>query len=247
VCNRFSRDVEITDVWKRFQVEHIFEHGLNSNQALQKPSYNIAPDDFAVTVFAPEKSRCLNVMTFGLVPSWCYGQRISSRFMNARAETITDKEAFKDLLPRKRCLIPATGFYEWRAEDGRKQPYHFRFKDGRLFAFAGLWNTWRSSDPTANESYSFAIITTTPNELCASIHDRMPVILDEKAEKRWLDPDEKDPGKLVSLLKPLAADEMECFRVTPQMNNSRFNEKRCVERWDGRDSQPTIFSNSRGS
>jgi putative SOS response-associated peptidase YedK len=242
MCNRYSRDAEISDLWKRFQVEHVFDHGINSIPALQKPSYNIAPSDFGLTVFSPDKTRLLNVMNFGLVPSWFYGKKISSRFTNARAETITQKLAFKDLLPTRRCLIPATGFYEWRAEDGRKQPYHFRLKDGRFFAFAGLWNTWRSSDPTANESYSFAIITTTPNELCAPIHERMPVILDEEAEKQWLDPDEKDPGKLVSLLKPFAADQMESYQVTPQMGNSRFNDRRCVERWNGKNTQLTFLS-----
>src|ERR1041385_4544837 len=227
---------------KRFEAEGIFDHGINSILRLRDPAFNIAPQTHGMTVFAPEGTRTVHMMEFGLVPPWCYGKKITGRFTNTRAETINEKLAFKDLLPGKRCLIPATGFFEWKKEDGRKQPYHFRLRGSGLFAFAGLWDTWRSSDPTANESYSFAIVTTSPNELCATVHDRMPVILDAEAEKRWLDPDEKDPSKLRSLLRPFPADKMESYRVTPQMSYSSFNERRCIEPWDGKRAQLSIVS-----
>jgi putative SOS response-associated peptidase YedK len=240
MCNRYSRDAQIQAVWQRFQADGIFEHGPNSIPYLQKSDFNIAPQNYALTVFTPDNRRKINSMIFGLAPAWCYGKKITNRFMNARAETLTDKLAFKDLLSAKRCLIPATGFYEWKKEDGRKQPYHFRLKGGGLFAFAGLWDKWRSSDTTAAESYSFAIITTAPNELCATVHDRMPVILDEEAEKRWLDPDEHDTAKLLPLLKAYPADAMERYPVDPRMGYARFNDRRCVEPWEGKGGQLTF-------
>src|ERR1051326_7869373 len=242
MCNRYSRDADIHAVWERFHADRIFDHGVNSIPYLQKPEFNIAPQNFALTVFAPDDRRAINSMIFGLAPAWCYRKKITNRFTNARAETLTDKLASKDLLPAKRCLIPATGFYEWKKEDGRKQPYHFRLKGGGLFAFAGLWDTWRSSDPTASESYSFAIVTTSPNELCATVHDRMPGILDEEAEKRWLDPDEHDPAKLLPLLRPYPAGEMECYAVDPRMGYARLNDRRGVEPGNGRMPQLTLLS-----
>src|SRR5204863_3960643 len=131
----FSREVKIVDLWKRFQVERASDRGLDS-LPLQNADYNIAPQGLAAAIFAPERSRALHAMIFGLAPSWRSGKPIANRFTNARAETLTGKPAFKELLPVKRCLIPATGYFEWRRENGRNQPYHFRLQGGGPFAFA---------------------------------------------------------------------------------------------------------------
>ena len=248
MCNRYSRDVKLDVLLRRFAAQTWGERGgLNTMWQLYEPCYNIAPGSLAPAVFLKDGERRINIKEFGLVPGWCYGKRISSRFTNARAETITQKVAFKDLLASKRCLIPSSGYFDWKKEDGRKQPYHFRLKGGGVFGFAAVWEKWRCSDAAAAETYSFAIVTTSPNELCAMVHDRMPVILDEEAEKRWLDPDEKEPTRLLPLLRPFPAELMECYAVDPRMGYARFNDARCVEPWNVKPSQLTLLPNSRNN
>jgi putative SOS response-associated peptidase YedK len=140
--------------------------------------------------------------------------------INARAETLAEKPAFRTAYRRRRCLIPADGFYEWRKEsDGTKTPIYLRMKNGKLFGFAGLWETWR--DASGADVRSCTIITTRPNELVAKVHDRMPVIVPPEKYRQWLDPNEHAPADLDPLLVPCPAEQMESFPVSTRINNPR--------------------------
>jgi putative SOS response-associated peptidase YedK len=149
--------------------------------------------------------------------------------INARAETLGEKPAFRSALRRRRCLVPADGFYEWRKEaDGKtKTPMYIRLRDKAPFAFAGLWETWRSPDGTTVPSCT--LITTEANHLVKGIHDRMPVIIPREAYERWLDPKEKDPGELKDLLKPYPPEEMEAFPVAKTVNSPANETDECVK------------------
>jgi len=155
-------------------------------------------------------------MQWGLIPSWSKEPRVQFSTINARAETISKSPVFRGPFKSQRCLVPASGFYEWRQTGQGKQPYCIRLNDGELFAFAGLYDVWH--DPAGNELYSYTIITTTPNGLVAPIHNRMPVILHRDAEDVWLDK-ETDSARLMSLLSAYPADKMEAYPVSRAVND----------------------------
>jgi putative SOS response-associated peptidase YedK len=150
-------------------------------------------------------------MRWGLIPPWAKDASIASKLFNARAETVAEKASFRNAFRKRRCLVPATGFYEWRTEGKTKTPFRFVVDDGAPFAFAGLHETWR--DHAGETIQSYTLITTTPNELVAPIHNRMPVILTRDAEEIWLDPGFEDADYLQSLLVPYAADAMDMEQV----------------------------------
>jgi putative SOS response-associated peptidase YedK len=147
--------------------------------------------------------------------------------INAKAETATEKPMFRDAFRRRRCLVPADGFYEWRREDMRKQPVYICMKDREPFAFAGLWEHWENQDGQAIESCT--ILTTEPNDLLKPIHNRMPVILDPKDYDLWLDPDVRDAGKPSALLGPYPPEDMAAFPVSLRVNNPRNDDPECIE------------------
>ena len=175
----------------------------------------------------PSGSR-LSLYRWGLVPSWATDSSIGDRMINARAESVATKPSFRGPLRRGRCLVLADGFYEWQLQAGRKTktPIYVRLKSGRPFAFAGLWDTWRSPEGTAISSC--AIITTVANEILAPIHNRMPVILDRSAHATWLDVRESPTDRLTSLLCPYPGAEMEAYAVSPLVNNPRNDVPECV-------------------
>jgi putative SOS response-associated peptidase YedK len=167
------------------------------------------------------------MLQWGLIPSWADDPKIVNRMINARAESVATKPAFRNPFKSRRCLIPADGFYEWQKTGGKtKQPYHLGMADGRPFAFAGLWEHWRRGGEAID---SCTIITTEPNELAATVHDRMPVILPEDAYDRWLDPKLDDPDELQSLLVPFPAKRMKAWPVSTLVNNPRNETPECVE------------------
>ena len=168
-------------------------------------------------------------MQWGLVPSWAKEAALGSKMINARAETLNQKPSFRKSFERRRCLVPADGFYEWKrvGENKIKIPMRIVLKNRGAFAFAGLWDTWQK--PDGNELQTFTIITTQPNELMDPIHNRMPVILHEKDEDKWLDPDFKDTLKLSDLLAPYSADEMEAYEVLPLVNSPRNDSPGCLK------------------
>src|SRR5688500_11967104 len=182
------------------------------------PRYNIAPTQPVLVIPNNHPDR-FELFHWGLIPSWAKDTAIGNRMINARAETLAEKPSFRTALKRRRCLLPADGFYEWRKEpDGKtKTPIYIRLKSGEPFMFAGLWDEWHSPDGSVLPSC--AVITTRPNELMASIHDRMPVILSKDELRQWLDPAEQEPERLTALLKPFPAERMEAFPVSRTVNN----------------------------
>lgn len=178
-------------------------------------SNNIKPTQAAPVVVQRDGVDELSLMRWGLIPSWAKDPAIGARMFNARAETLAEKPSFKHAFRKKRCLVPATGFYEWKSEARGKVPYLFSLKDGSIFTFAGLYSTWRA--PDGEEVATYTIITTTPNEIVGQVHDRMPVILPRDAERLWLDETLDDPHALQSLLVPFDAAQMAMTPVTNRL------------------------------
>lgn len=177
------------------------------------PRYNIAPSQFVPVIVPANGGRAIHLQRFGLIPAWSKDGPPKFATINARGEDIEAKATYRRPFQRQRCLIPADGFYEWRTEGKAKIPLHIRLRDGGLFAFAGVYDVWR--EPSSDERVeSFSIVTTTPNDLLKTIHNRMPVILPAEAEDFWLDPDNRDIAGLKSLLRPYPAEEMEAYEVS---------------------------------
>jgi putative SOS response-associated peptidase YedK len=182
--------------------------------------YNVAPsqDVLAVVFDSAAQARRLQTVRWGLIPSWAKDAKIGFSLINAKAETCTDKPAFRDAFTSRRCIVPADAFYEWKPAGKQKQPYAILRKDRAPLAFAGLWERWQ--DKTSGEVVrSCTIITTKPNAVCAPIHDRMPVILDESAYARWLGEEPVDRVALLSMLKPCPPEAMEAYPVDAKVGS----------------------------
>jgi putative SOS response-associated peptidase YedK len=232
MCGRFVSASSPALIADRFAVDEVDE----SVGAEPAPDYNVAPRRSIMVVRQREDERVLSRLRWGLVPSWAKEPKIGDRQINARAETVASKPAYRHAFANKRCLIPADGFYEWKAGEAvegakpRKQPYFIHRRDGEPFAFAGLWEAWKVPD---DDEYGIAtpdgwlrtcvIVTTTPNAVLAPIHNRMPVILPESAWEQWLDPDEHDVEALTRLLVPAPPELFEAFPVSTRVNNTRNN------------------------
>jgi putative SOS response-associated peptidase YedK len=192
------------------------------------PRYNIAPSQ-PVAVIANNNPHKLEFFQWGLIPSWAKDPAIGQQMINARAETLAEKPSFKNAYRRRRCLVLADGFYEWRkeADTKTKTPMYIKLESGQPFALAGLWERWASAD--GDEILSCTIITTTPNELMAAIHNRMPVILPPEAYTLWLNPAERGPAELENLLRPFPANEMTAYPVSKLVNSPRNDSPACIE------------------
>jgi putative SOS response-associated peptidase YedK len=191
------------------------------------PHYNIAPTQ-AVPVIRQhpkEPVRQVSLLGWGLIPHWSKDQRIAASTINAKSETAATKPAFRDPLRFRRCLIPADGFYEWKTMEGSKQPFCFEVGDGELFAFAGIWDGWRDSEGQWIKTCS--ILTTTPNALTSTVHNRMPVILDSDSYDLWLDPGLQNVKAISELLKPYEAIPMRCYPVGSRVNNVQNDDEEC--------------------
>ena len=189
------------------------------------PRFNIAPTQPALAVLY-DGERHAEMLRWGLIPSWAKDSLMSSRLINARAETVAEKSAFIKPLRKKRCLVLADGFYEWRREAKRKVPMRIILKNGEPFAFAGLWDSWRS--PSGETVRSCTIITTGANEAIAAIHNWMPVILPRETESAWLDHSIEDPDIVGSLLAPISAQDMEAYPVSDHVNSPQTDDPSCV-------------------
>jgi putative SOS response-associated peptidase YedK len=197
-------------------------------EALLEPSYNVAPTNDVYAVLADGGVRRVDAFHWGLVPGWAKDPKVGSRMINARAETLASKNAYKPALKRRRCLIPVDGFYEWAKVPGakRKQPYFIQRPDGERYALAGLWEVWRGpkdaeGNRTGDPLRSCTIITTSPNDTMAQIHDRMPVILPPSAWDEWLDPDNDDIETLGKLLVPAPPGVTRLTPISTEVNNVR--------------------------
>jgi putative SOS response-associated peptidase YedK len=184
------------------------------------PRYNVAPTQDVVTIMCNGTAH-LDLLRWGLIPAWTKDASGGSGMINARAETLAERPSFKRLLRTRRCLVVADGFYEWKQEQGGKTPMYITLKDQEPLAFAGLWDSWQN--PEGRQVRTCTIITTEPNELVASIHNRMPVILSRQAIEQWLDPAQNDNQALLSLLKPYPADEMAARPVSRKVNNPKYD------------------------
>jgi putative SOS response-associated peptidase YedK len=189
------------------------------------PRYNVAPTQPIPVVRLAEGARQFALMRWGLLPSWVKDPRTFTLLINARAETVGEKPAFRNAMKRRRCLIPVDGFYEWRRDGARKQPFFIRRKDQAPFAFAGLWETW--TGPGGEEMDTAAIVTTQANETLQALHHRMPVIVPPEAFDLWLDGD-TDAGLAASLLVPAPNDQLELFAVSDAVNKVANDDPRNI-------------------
>lgn len=189
-------------------------------------SYNIAPTD-EVAVIINDNGYKAMTMQWGLIPSWAKDDAMGRAIINARAETLLEKPTFKHAIKRRRCLIPADGFYEWYDDGTGKKPYYIRLKSKEPFCFAGIYDTWRT--PTDALLITCAIITTTPNELIARIHNRMPVILHKEDYQRWLDAPPDDVETVMPLLAAYPADEMEMYEVSRMVNSPKNDTPQLIQ------------------
>jgi putative SOS response-associated peptidase YedK len=195
-------------------------------------SWNVAPTDpLPVVRFDPkERQRSLDVMRWGLIPYWAKDIKIGFSTINARAEEIDTKPAFREAFRQRRCLVPLDNFYEWAKTPTGKQPYAIALKGGGLMAMAGLWETWRSpGSPSGERIRSFTIATTTPNELCAKLHNRMPVVLKPEAWPAWLGEEPADLPHLKALLAPYPSEDMVCWPVSARVGNVKNNDPSLIE------------------
>jgi putative SOS response-associated peptidase YedK len=197
--------------------------GTEAPEALLEASYNVAPTDDVYAVLEDGTARHLDAFHWGLVPYWAKDAKIGSRMINARAESLTTSNAFKPAFQRRRCIVPVTGFYEWQKKSGQKakQPFFVQHPDGEPYALAGLWEVWKGADKDQEPLRSCTIITTTPNEPMAAIHDRMPVILPPEAWDTWLDRDNQDIELLGKLLVPASPRVITLRPVSTKVNSVR--------------------------
>ena len=190
-----------------------------------RPRFNIAPSQ-PVAVIANNADRQVELFRWGLIPAWAKDPQIGARLINARAETLAEKPAFRTALKRRRCLILADGFYEWKREGARKQPMYFQLDQGQPFAFAGLWESWAA--PGQPPLQSCAIITTRPNAVVAPVHDRMPAILPPEAYGAWLAAGELPAAQVLALLQPYAGP-MRAQAVSSLVNSPAHDSPECVQ------------------
>jgi putative SOS response-associated peptidase YedK len=227
MCGRYGRRADkqrIAD-WMQTHNTNVFDDSYFA------PSYNVAPQSYQPVVRLSEQhERELTVMRWGLVPFWSKDGKASFNTINAKAETVSTSPVFREAFKRRRCLVPADLFYEWQKLDAKtKQPYAIAMKDDSLFAFAGLWESWKDK-ATGNALETYTIMTTDPNELTEPIHNRMPVILKPSDYGRWLEPG--DPAQPpVDLLRPFEADRMKAWKVSARVGNVRNNDPQCAEAW----------------
>jgi putative SOS response-associated peptidase YedK len=215
MCGRFTLTTDIQTVAQTFNA--------SVSASLQTaPRYNVAPTQDVVSVMN-NSQRHLEMLRWGLIPSWAKEESVGSRMINARAETLAEKSSFKKLLHNRRCLIVADGFYEWAQQPGTKSktPMYITLKDHQPFAFAGLWDSWRT--PDGQQLRTCTIITTEPNELMATIHNRMPALLLPDALTSWLDPSVQDEQELRDLLRPYPTELMVARPVSRLVNNPKYD------------------------
>lgn len=219
MCGRFSLVTDPNQLVLRFELDDIpFEWQIR---------YNIAPGQLIPAIIEDRGKRRIGHLRWGLIPTWAQDQKIGGKMINARAETLHEKPAFRRLLERKRCIIPADGFYEWKQTGRSKQPMRIMMKSGEPFSFAGLYDTWTS--PDGEKVHTCIIITTSPNEVAATIHERMPVILRREDEQIWLNRELYDLKLLQSLMTPYEAEQMKAYAVPASVGSPKNDGPECIQ------------------
>ena len=209
MCGRFALASDDREMMSRFHL---------SATVQARATYNAVPGMFSPIILRKSPNKAI-LARWGLVPHWAKDHRIGYKMINARAEGIENKPSFRRAFRSQRCLVPTTGFYEWKSVEGEKVPFFIHLKDQSLFAFAGLWEEWK--DAEGRPLITFTIITTTPNDLVSPIHDRMPVILSNEDVETWLDPNVTEPERLLPLLDPYPQKTMEAYPVSTLVNSPR--------------------------
>ncbi|MGN7393818.1 SOS response-associated peptidase [Peribacillus frigoritolerans] len=220
MCGRFTLFTDIVEIKERFDIQGSFDEEYQF-------SYNIAPSQSVLSVINDGVRNRLGYLRWGLIPFWAKDEKAGYKMINARAETIADKASFRNAYKKKRCLIIADSFYEWKKTPERKIPMRIKLKNHAPFGMAGLWESWKS--PEGISIYSCSVITTVPNELMTSIHDRMPVILKPEDEKDWLNPSINDPSYLQQYLKSFDSEQMEAFEVSTDVNSTKNNTPNLIQ------------------
>jgi putative SOS response-associated peptidase YedK len=226
VCGRFTSTTPISELAGFFDAD--------TDRPDEAEKYNVAPTNDVTVVYQDEnEQRRLDLMFWGLVPSWAESPAIGSRLINARSETVAVKPSFRSAFRRRRCLIPVDGFYEWVQvpERKKKQPVYITSTDGNPLAFAGIWESWRSKDgsQSADELRSCSIITGPPNEMIAPLHDRMPMILSRDQWAPWLDPSNDRIDELHSMLRPAPEQLLQWWTVSTAVNNVRHGDASLIQ------------------
>ncbi|MBM6617859.1 SOS response-associated peptidase [Bacillus suaedaesalsae] len=223
MCGRFTLYADYRYLVDRFDIEAAIQEELYS------PNYNVAPSQSVISVINDGEMNRLGKMRWGLIPSFAKDEKIGYKMINARAETLTEKPSFRNAYKKRRCLVLADSIYEWKRLDAKtKQPMRIKLKSDDVFAMAGIWEHWKS--PTGDRIFSCSVITTTPNEVVADIHDRMPVILQREDEKNWLNPAISDTDYLNQLLQPFPAEFMEAYEVSSLVNSPRNNSPHLIQK-----------------
>ena len=218
MCGRFAQKSDPKRIAKQFGVSEV---------PAAEARYNVAPTQDLLCVREGGDGREMTFFKWGLVPSWAKDPSMGSRLINARSETVTEKPAFREAFKRRRCIVPADGFYEWQRQGGRRQPYFFRMRDEAPFGFAGLWDRWEGEDGRVLNSCT--ILTTEANEAVRPVHDRMPVILPPADYDLWLEQDVRKRDLLAELLRPYPASEMTSHPVSPAVNSPRSQGESLIE------------------
>lgn len=215
MCGRFGLTPQSEDLEQRFSATLTFDY---------EPRYNIAPEGSGIAAIQNESPDKINKLQWGLLPRWVDDSEEFPDLINARAETVAEKNSFKDAFRKHRCLIPASNFYEWTCQQGQRIPYAIGFEGEAIFAMAGLWETWFANGTVIT---SATILTTDANDVVGEIHDRMPVILEHEEEQHWLDAD--DSAELQAMLKPFPSERTTSYRVSTPVNNPANDGPRLVE------------------
>ena len=219
MCGRFSLVAPGEELAELFQLDEVPQ---------LQPRYNIAPTQpvAAVRMNPDTKRRELTHFHWGLIPFWAKDTNMAGRMINARAETAAEKPSFRAAFKYRRCIIPASGFYEWQKQNGQKQPHYIHHVDGRTLGFAGLWEHWQGAD--GSEIESCTILTTTPNEMMGQLHNRMPVILDPEDYGIWLQSDGQNLDELQHLLRPAPDEVLDAYPISTFVNRPQNEGPECV-------------------
>lgn len=219
MCGRFFLTTDADTLQQQFHVADV---------APVAPRYNIAPTQDVVAVCQNgDGYRHVKTFRWGLIPQWAKDLSAGAKMINARSETVADKPSFRQPIRYHRCLIPASGFFEWlRQADGSKQPFYIQRKDGELLAMAGIWDTWKESGQVIE---SCSILTTAANNLVAKLHDRMPVLLSPTEYDQWLDRNITDPQQLMGMYTPYPSEPLQATPISPLINNARHDGPDCLE------------------
>lgn len=218
MCGRYTLTVSLEEL--------LLHYSLNPERVpFHEPRFNISPSQMVMSIIHDGQANRMGELSWGFIPSWA--KEPKNRTINARAETLLEKPAFKIPFLRKRCIIPADSFYEWKTTGTGKQPMRIMLKSEGIFSLAGIYDTWTS--PDGHKISSVAIITTEPNEVVAGIHNRMPLILNPEDEAVWLNRSIQKPGVLTPLLRPFSAENMKAYPVSPKVGSVRNDSPECIE------------------